>query len=166
MSNVHATMPSPTGDLTLIASGNGLVAILWERSNGRHDALDRGTRDDTHPLLLAAKRQLAEYFAGARTAFDLTLDPAGTPFQREVWRALEAIPFGETRSYADVARAVGRPTAFRAVGAANGQNPLPIVVPCHRVIGAGGALTGFGGGMANKRLLLDLERRDPRLPLA
>jgi methylated-DNA-[protein]-cysteine S-methyltransferase len=106
----------------------------------------------------AVERQLREYFQGKRTAFDLKLHPKGTPFQKTVWKALAAIPYGETRSYGDIARAVGRPAAVRAVGLANGRNPLPIVVPCHRVIGASGMLVGYGGGLAVKQALLDRER--------
>ena len=105
-----------------------------------------------------AERQLREYFQGKRTAFDLPLHPKGTPFQKAVWQALMRIPYGETRSYGDIARAVGRPNAVRAVGLANGRNPLPIVVPCHRVIGAGGKLVGYGGGLPVKQALLDRER--------
>jgi len=104
------------------------------------------------------ERQLREYFEGKRTAFDLPLHPKGTPFQMAVWKALMKIPYGETRSYGDIARAVGRPAAVRAVGLANGRNPLPIVVPCHRVIGASGKLVGYGGGLAVKQALLDRER--------
>jgi len=106
----------------------------------------------------AIERQLREYFQGRRTAFDLRLHPKGTPFQQAVWKALLNIPYGETRTYGDVARAVGRPTAVRAVGLANGRNPLPIVVPCHRVIGADGKLVGYGGGLPVKQALLDRER--------
>ena len=105
-----------------------------------------------------AIRQLRAYFMGRRTTFDLTLHPEGTPFQRDVWKALLTIPYGETRSYGEIARQVGRPTAVRAVGLANGRNPLPIVVPCHRVIGSSGALVGFGGGLPVKQALLDRER--------
>jgi methylated-DNA-[protein]-cysteine S-methyltransferase len=105
-----------------------------------------------------AIRQLREYFMGRRTAFDLKLHPKGTPFQRDVWKALLTIPYGETRSYADIARQIGRPRAVRAVGLANGRNPLPIVVPCHRVIGSSGALVGYGGGLPAKQALLDRER--------
>jgi len=106
----------------------------------------------------AVERQLREYFQGKRTAFDLKLHPKGTPFQKAVWKALAAIPYGETRSYGDIAKAVGRPAAVRAVGLANGRNPLPIVVPCHRVIGASGKLVGYGGGLHVKQALLDRER--------
>ena len=162
MAAAFTTMPSPVGGLTLVAGDTGLRAILWEGDESRVK-LAEPVRDDGHPALVETRRQLGEYFAGARTTFTVPLDPVGTPFQRAVWAALCDIPFGETRSYGEVARAVGRPTAFRAVGAANGRNPISIITPCHRVIGATGALTGFAGGLAAKRLLLDLERR-PRLP--
>ncbi|OWK30187.1 methylated-DNA--[protein]-cysteine S-methyltransferase [Sphingomonas dokdonensis] len=159
MTFATATIPSPTGDLTLIASDAGLVAILWD-DDAAAQVRYAPRRADTHHLVIAATvRQLEEYFAGTRTAFDLPLDPVGTYFQRDVWRALLTIPYGETRSYADIARAIGRPTATRAVGAANGRNPLPIVTPCHRVIGSNGTLTGFAGGLPNKQLLLALEQR-------
>jgi len=108
---------------------------------------------------METERQLAEYFAGKRTQFDLPLDPRGTAFQKAVWRSLRQIPFGETRSYGEIASTIGAPRANRAVGAANGKNPLSIVVPCHRVIGANGALTGFGGGLETKAQLLALESR-------
>lgn len=158
-----ATIPSPTGDLTLIASDAGLVAVLWRDDEKMQARYAPRATDPDHPVIAAAITQLGEYFAGARTAFDLPLDPVGTEFQRAVWAQLLTIPYGETRSYADIARAVGRPTATRAVGAANGQNPLSIVAPCHRVIGSNGALTGFGGGLPNKIRLLDLESRVSRL---
>jgi methylated-DNA-[protein]-cysteine S-methyltransferase len=114
-------------------------------------------RSGEDPVLSEAERQLREYFAGEREVFTVPLRPAGTPFQLSVWRALEEIPYGRTRTYSDIARAIGRPTATRAVGAANGQNPLPIFVPCHRVIGSNGSLTGFGGGLDVKLALLRLE---------
>lgn len=114
----------------------------------------------------ALRRQLEEYFAGRRRRFDLDLAPAGTPFQRRVWEELTRIPYGETRSYAEVARSLGRPTATRAVGAANGANPVPIVIPCHRVVGTDGSLTGFGGGLEAKQTLLALEGGQGTLPLA
>jgi methylated-DNA-[protein]-cysteine S-methyltransferase len=112
----------------------------------------------------AVERQLREYFQGKRTEFDLLLHPKGTPFQKAVWKALLKIPYGQTRSYGDIARAVGRPTAVRAVGLANGRNPLPIVVPCHRVIGASGKLVGYGGGLPVKQALLDREREVSAAP--
>jgi methylated-DNA-[protein]-cysteine S-methyltransferase len=109
--------------------------------------------------LAAAAIQLEQYFAGERTAFELDLEPHGTPFERQVWEAVRAIPYGETASYADIARRIGRPSACRAVGRANGRNPLAVIVPCHRVVGSDGSLTGYAGGLGAKRALLDLERR-------
>jgi len=147
----HAYAPSPIGDLLLMASEEGLVRVEFPPSRPPDDA----RRDDTR--LAAVVGQLAEYFAGTRKQFDVALAPRGTAFQLEVWRTLQRIPYGETRSYADIARSIGRPTATRAVGAANGANPIPIIIPCHRVIGTSGSLTGFGGGIAVKRRLLDLE---------
>jgi methylated-DNA-[protein]-cysteine S-methyltransferase len=157
MTHAFKTMASPVGELTLVASDAGLVAILWENDDPKRVRLGELAEDASHPILIAAERQLADYFAGARQAFDLPLDFRGTDFQKAVWAALLAIPFGETRSYADIARAIGRPTAFRAVGAANGRNPISIVAPCHRVIGTSGALTGFAGGLEAKEHLLGLE---------
>lgn len=151
------TIPSPVGELTLVASDQGLAAILWENDDPDRVRLEPRAEAPDHPVLAEAEKQLGEYFAGERECFDLPLDFHGTDFQKAVWQALLAIPFGETRSYAEIARAVGRPTAFRAVGAANGRNPISIVAPCHRVIGASGALTGFAGGIAAKRHLLALE---------
>lgn len=163
MTYATTIVPSPTGDLTLIASDAGLAAILWDDDARMQARYAPRIENPEHPVIAAAARQLAEYFAGTRTDFDLPLAPAGTDFQRAVWMELLTIPYGETRSYADIAHAIGRPTATRAVGAANGRNPLPIVTPCHRVIGSSGALTGFGGGLPNKILLLDLESRVSRL---
>jgi methylated-DNA-[protein]-cysteine S-methyltransferase len=151
------TIPSPVGALTLVASMSGLTAILWEDDDPKRVRLHSMVENAGHPVLVAAERQLGEYFAGERRAFDLPLDFQGTDFQKSVWTALLTIPFGETRSYAEIARAVGRPTAFRAVGAANGRNPISIVAPCHRVIGANGTLTGFAGGLKAKEYLLGLE---------
>ncbi|MDE6777902.1 MAG: methylated-DNA--[protein]-cysteine S-methyltransferase [Alistipes sp.] len=142
------TIASPVGALTLTEERNRLVRIEFA---------DAGAADRT-PLLESAARQLTEYFAGTRRDFDIPLAPAGTLFQQEVWRALRDIPYGTTRSYKSVAEAVGRPQACRAVGMANNRNPLPIVVPCHRVVGASGALVGYAGGLDVKRALLDLER--------
>ena len=156
------TIPSPVGPLTLVASDAGLTAILWE--NDRPGRVRIGAMADApdHPVLVEAARQIAEYFAGKRTAFELPLHFHGTDFQKLVWTALLAIPFGETRSYGQIARAIGRPTASRAVGAANGRNPISIVAPCHRVIGSNGALTGFAGGLAAKELLLRIEQKRSR----
>lgn len=150
------TIASPVGTLWLYASDVGLAALLWRADSGRHL---RGSdiADDAHPTLLETERQLGEYFAGRRMVFDLILDFHGTEFQRRVWSALLTIPYGETRTYAQVAMEIGQPSAVRAVGAANGRNPISIIAPCHRVIGSSGALTGFGGGLPNKAKLLALE---------
>lgn len=155
------TIDSPVGPLLLAASDDGLHAIEFKKT--AHPV----KRDDTwhegdHPLLQQAHHQLGEYFATTRITFDLPLAPRGTEFQRAVWHALASIPYGETISYAQLAARVDRPTASRAVGAANGRNPLPIVLPCHRVIGANGSLTGFGGGLPTKQFLLQLEGALPR----
>lgn len=156
---VSKTMASPVGTLTMIASEEGLAGILWAREREGRVRLDIAAEDVAHPILVETERQLAEYFAGTRTAFSLPLDMAGTAFQRRVWDALLTIPFGETRSYADIARQIGSPDAVRAVGAANGRNPISIVTPCHRVIGSTGKLTGFAGGLETKAHLLALEGR-------
>ncbi|HJS33907.1 MAG TPA: methylated-DNA--[protein]-cysteine S-methyltransferase [Pseudoxanthomonas sp.] len=148
-------LDSPVGTLTLAATDDGLHAIEFPRN--RHPANRAGWTEGRHPVLELAARQLGEYFAEERRAFDLPLAPRGTDFQRVVWLALAGIAYGETISYAQLAQRVGKPTAMRAVGAANGRNPLPIVLPCHRVIGADGSLTGFGGGLPTKQFLLELE---------
>jgi methylated-DNA-[protein]-cysteine S-methyltransferase len=141
-----------------VASADALVAVLWETEKLRQE-FDAAQLDPSHPILLETERQLGEYFAGARTRFELPLELSGSEFQNKVWRALTEIPFGETRSYFDLANAIGSPKACRAVGAANANNPLPILIPCHRVIGADGTLTGFGGGLEAKAILLALETR-------
>ena len=146
---------TPIGTLRLVGSPAGLLAIQFQ-STLRVTPADAGWRRDAAPLRPVAA-QLAEYFAGRRREFDVELAPLGTPFQRSVWQELRAIPFGTSISYAQLARRIGRPTAFRAVGAANGANPWPIVVPCHRVVGSDRSLTGFGGGLDVKRALLLLE---------
>ena len=140
-------------EFRLTAGERGLRAIDW-----LSEGPGSGREDRRHPVLREAERQLRAYFAGELRQFDLPLEPAGTPFQQRVWTELLRIPYGETRSYMEVARSIGAPAAVRAVGAANGANPLPIVVPCHRVIGAGGKLVGYGGGLPLKRRLLALER--------
>jgi methylated-DNA-[protein]-cysteine S-methyltransferase len=150
-------MESPVGRLKLVASERGLVAILWENDGPRRVVLGDLREDDRQPILVETERQLKEYFAGKRQEFSLPLDMNGTPFQKSVWEALLAIPFGETRSYGQLARQLGRPSAMRAVGAANGRNPLSIVVPCHRVIGSSGKLIGFAGGLETKAQLLKME---------
>lgn len=163
MSLFYTFMDSPVGRLKLVASDKGLAAVLWENDSPRRVPLTDLKEDANHPVLRKAKQQLREYFAGKRRSFSLPLDMQGTPFQKDVWQALLDIPFGETRSYGELARLLGRPSASRAVGAANGRNPLSIVVPCHRVIGTSGKLTGFAGGIETKAHLLDLERGDTAL---
>lgn len=157
MSYVYTRMDSPVGSLTLVAKGARLAAILWEEDRPNRVRLGEMTEDQQHPTLLETQRQLAEYFAGTRKRFDLPLDFEGTDFQKAVWQALLTIPFGETRSYRDIAEQIGNVKAVRAVGAANGRNPISIIAPCHRVIGASGDLTGFAGGLKAKELLLRLE---------
>lgn len=159
MNYVYKLVPSPIGKLKLIGSDRGLAAILWENDNPRRVRVRAEVEDNNHPVLLETQRQLAEYFAGKRESFSLKLDPVGTKFQNDVWQALLAIPFGETRSYGQLAKQLGNPQATRAVGAANGRNPIAIVVPCHRVIGSSGKLTGFAGGLEAKAHLLRLENR-------
>ena len=154
---VYRWMHSPVGRLQLVASDAGLAAILWQNDRPNRVVLDLETEDSSHPVLRETERQLGEYFAGRRNRFDLPLDPVGTAFQRKVWRALLTIPFGETRSYQQIATQVGHPKAVRAVGAANGRNPVSIVAPCHRVVGSTGTLTGFAGGLDAKARLLALE---------
>lgn len=152
---------SPVGTLSLVASGRGLRAILWP-ADGEGDQMDRvrlgrQARRST-PVLDEAEAQLDEYFAGTRLAFELLLDLQGTEFQRQVWMSLPDVGFGKTRTYGEQAKRLHRPTATRAVAAANGRNPLSIVLPCHRIVGADGSLTGFAGGLETKAFLLDHER--------
>jgi methylated-DNA-[protein]-cysteine S-methyltransferase len=154
---VYKIMNSPVGKLKLIASDNGLAAILWEDDNPDRVRVDSDLEDRTHPVLVETERQLTEYFKQKRKSFSLVLDWKGTPFQQKVWQALLEIPFGETKSYGQIAKHIGNPRASRAVGAANGKNPISIVVPCHRVIGASGKLTGFAGGLKVKARLIALE---------
>jgi methylated-DNA-[protein]-cysteine S-methyltransferase len=156
---VYKDVATPVGRLRLVAGDDGVAAILWEKDPPARVPLAMTPARGPHPVLAETERQLAEYFAGARTTFDLPLAPTGTPFQRKVWQALLTIPFGETRSYGEIAAQIGNPTAVRAVGAANGKNPISIVAPCHRVIGASGKLTGFAGGLETKAFLLALENR-------
>ena len=147
------TVASPVGPLTLVASELGLMSIAWWS-----EAENAGD----HPVLGEATRQLGEYFAGTRRAFELSLDLRGTVFQLRAWQGLTRIPYGRTSSYGKQARRLGLPRAARAVGAANARNPLPIVLPCHRLVGAGGGLTGYGGGLPVKRWLLELEAETVR----
>ncbi|KAB0652589.1 methylated-DNA--[protein]-cysteine S-methyltransferase [Acinetobacter bohemicus] len=152
-------MPSPVGILKLVATENALVAVLWENENPKRVRLAELIEQVNHPILLETQKQLREYFAGTRQQFDLPLDFEGTVFQKKVWQALLCIPFGETRSYRDIAEKVGNIKAVRAVGAANGKNPISIIAPCHRVVGVNGKLVGFAGGLNNKEILLGLEKK-------
>ena len=161
----YRTLDSPVGLLTLAGQGDCLTNLVIE--GAAHPPSDRGRWREDAGALPDAVAQLHEYFAGERTGFDVALRPAGTSFQRRVWDALSEIPYGETRSYGEIARQIGQPGAARAVGLANARNPVPIIVPCHRVIGANGALTGYAGGLQAKCALLDLEqarRPEPRRP--
>ena len=152
----YTHMDSPVGPLLLAANDDGLLLI--EFASPRHPVTrGRDWREGCNAVLAQTRAQLGEYFKGDRREFALPLAPRGTPFQRDVWQTLQRIGYGETISYAQLATSIGRPSAMRAVGAANGRNPLPIVVPCHRVIGADGSLTGFGGGLPIKQFLLALE---------
>ncbi|KFX66186.1 methylated-DNA--[protein]-cysteine S-methyltransferase [Paraburkholderia fungorum] len=166
MTYAYKLMHSPVGELKLVANGNRLAAILWENDKPNRVRLPESIEADDRPILLETERQLNEYFAGTRDRFDLEFDFQGTEFQKKVWAALLTIPFGETRSYSDIATQIGNINAVRAVGAANGRNPISIVAPCHRVIGASGDLTGFAGGLANKMFLLSLEAGQTSLEAA
>lgn len=150
-------LESSVGPLLLVANDTGLTGIAFDGQRACPSLGSDARKQASHPVLRQAKAQLQEYFAGARRTFDLPLAPVGTPFQRDVWNALLEIPYGKTQSYGEIARRIGRAKAVRAVGAANGANPLPVVVPCHRVIGADGSLTGYGGELWRKRKLLALE---------
>jgi methylated-DNA-[protein]-cysteine S-methyltransferase len=163
----HAVLAdTPVGPLTLVADGEALVGV-WMEDQRHHPGpgVFGGPAAAGDPLLARAAGQLGEYFAGERTAFDLPLAAVGTPFQCRVWAALAEIPYAETVSYGELAQRLGQPGASRAVGLANGRNPVGIVVPCHRVVGSAGGLTGYGGGLERKQLLLDLERRVAGLQL-
>jgi O-6-methylguanine DNA methyltransferase len=161
---VHTVVDSPCGELTLVARGDALSGLYMTGQRHRPAQETFGPRGDS-PVFAAARAQLDAYFAGELTCFDLPLTMAGTPFQQRVWSALRDIPYGETVSYGELAALLGSPTASRAVGLANGRNPIGVIVPCHRVIGAGGDLTGYGGGLPRKRWLLGLENgvRQPTL---
>jgi len=159
------TVASPVGALTLVADDRGhLVAVLWPDDRAGRVRLPPLHDHPDEPVLAMAAIQLDDFFAGRRQRFDLPLAFHGTPFQRRVWTALQTIPYGQTRSYAAIAAQIDSPAAVRAVGAANGRNPLSIVVPCHRVIGSGGRLTGFAGGLTAKQYLLSFESGMPVLP--
>lgn len=152
--SIHA---SPIGELLLVADDFALIRLHVQQGKYVPAVLPHWRADRCHPILSLAQRELDAYFARRLRTFSVTLDPQGTPFQRRVWSALTGIPYGATRTYAQQAQAIGQPAAVRAVGAANGRNPISVIVPCHRVVGADGALTGYAGGLHAKRLLLDLE---------
>lgn len=159
MTLASATIDTPVGAMTVVASDDGLRAVLWPDDENRVDLPAGVVEDPDHPVVAAASAQLREYFTGERIAFDLPLDLVGTDFQQAVWRSLATIPYGETATYGEQADRLGRPTAARAVGSANGKNPVSIVLPCHRVVGADGSMTGFAGGIDTKRFLIDHEAR-------
>jgi methylated-DNA-[protein]-cysteine S-methyltransferase len=163
MSMSFKLVTSPIGTLKLVASDEGLVAVLWEKDRPRRVNLPDLVENRAHPLLLRTEKELNEYFSRSRKSFTVPLDMRGTYFQRQVWEALLGIPFGETRTYGQLANQLGNPKATRAVGAANGRNPIAIIVPCHRVIGFSGKLTGFAGGLDAKDHLLKLEGREETL---
>jgi methylated-DNA-[protein]-cysteine S-methyltransferase len=167
MTRNYRECSSPLGQLTLVCNAKGLTAVCWPRPPGSVALTTDPARtgDADHPLLLAAERQLGEYFRGVRRVFDVPLEATGTDFQMKVWAALRTIPYGETRSYGWVAQQIGMPSAVRAVGGANNSNPIPILIPCHRVIGSSGDLTGFGGGLRVKAALLSLESPQASLQL-
>ncbi|MDX3849950.1 methylated-DNA--[protein]-cysteine S-methyltransferase [Streptomyces sp. AK02-01A] len=151
----HTIIDSPLGGLTVVAENDALTGLYFERHRGRPAAEALGTRSDER--FEETRRQLGQYFTGERHDFDLPLAPAGDEFQQRVWDLLRQIPYGQTRSYGDLARQLGDPSLAQAVGAANGRNPLCVLIPCHRVIGADGKLVGYAGGLDRKRQLLDLE---------
>jgi methylated-DNA-[protein]-cysteine S-methyltransferase len=155
---VRAVMDTPIGTITIVASDRGVRAILWPDDDADRVRLPTPSSDREHPVIVATITQLGEYFAGEREEFDLPLDPVGTDFQLSAWTALRTIPYGTTVSYGEQAARMGDRRKARAVGAANGRNPISIVVPCHRVVGADGSLTGFAGGIDTKAWLLDHER--------
>lgn len=161
----HTIVRTALGDFTVVADDAALTAVHFPGVEPPADG-SWGERVEpaAHPILAAAATQLTEFLAGTRREFDLPLRPAGTEFQRHAWAALLQIPYGQTRTYREQAEAIGRPSAVRAVGAANGRNPIPVVIPCHRVIGSGGALTGYAGGTDLKSRLLDLESGRATLP--
>lgn len=159
MQLVYRYMDSPVGALKLVAHDQALVAVMWDNEDHKRVRLSELIEDRHHLILHRVKQQLEQYFAGQRQQFDLPLDFQGTAFQQQVWQALLSIPYGETRSYKDIAIQLGNVKAVRAVGAANGKNPISIIAPCHRVIGSSGALVGFAGGLDKKQILLNIEQK-------
>jgi len=157
MAYFYKKIRSPVGELKLVSSDKGLAAILWENDDPNRVKLSPLEENKKHPVLLETELELKDYFAGKLKKFSVKLDFTGTEFQKKVWKALASIPFSETRSYGQIAKQIGHPSASRAVGAANGRNPISIIVPCHRVIGSNGKLTGFAGGLKAKAFLLSIE---------
>ncbi|PIP91741.1 MAG: glycosyltransferase [Bdellovibrionales bacterium CG12_big_fil_rev_8_21_14_0_65_38_15] len=153
------SMKSPVGRLTLIASSKGLCAVLWENEKLNRVNIPLGRKNLNNPFIKMAIEQLTEYFEGKRKNFTVPLDVIGTDFQKNVWKNLQKVPYARTVSYKDIALKLKKPTASRAVGMANGKNPLSIIVPCHRIIASSGKLTGYAGGLNNKKILLDLEAK-------
>ncbi len=168
----HTTLPTPIGPLTLVASARGLRAVLWSPDDASRvrgivvDADPAASEEWSRRILNQAADELTEYFEGTRQTFEVPLDPVGTAFQQQAWAALRTIPYGETVSYGEQAARLGDRRKARAVGAANGRNPISIIVPCHRVVGANGSLTGFAGGLDVKAWLLDHERFTGAAPVA
>ncbi len=160
MAYFYKFIKSPIGQLKLVATNRGLSAVLWENDDPNRVRFTEISPSADHPILCKSQRQLDEYFAGKRKNFELDLDFHGTEFQKKVWQALLTIPFGETRSYGEIARQIGNSKASRPVGGANSKNPIAIIAPCHRVIGASGKLTGFAGGLKIKEFLLKLEQAE------
>lgn len=159
---MYKKIPSPVGELTLIADDKNLLAVLWQHEKKGRVNISLGGEDNAHPVLCEAERQMQEYFIGQRKVFHLPLSFVGTEFQQKVWHILLTIPYGETRTYLEIAKQIGNADAVRAVGHANGKNPISIITPCHRVVGASGKLTGFAGGIENKAYLLQLEQQGSR----
>ncbi len=153
------SIQSPVGRLTLLASSKGLCAVLWEKEKLNRVNIPLGRKNSNNPFIKMASEQLSEYFAGSRMKFSVPLDVVGTDFQKNVWKNLQKVPYAKTVSYKDIAISMKKPTASRAVGMANGKNPLSIIVPCHRVVASSGELTGYAGGLKNKKILLDLESK-------
>jgi len=157
------TLESPIGRLRLCSTDEGLTHVL--HANQQENLPDEWVENPQHPILTRALAELGDYFTGTRTSFTLPLTPTGTDFQKDVWQALQTIPYGQTCSYVDIATQIDRPKAVRAVGTANGSNPISIFIPCHRVIGKNGTLTGYAGGLSQKKILLDLETQNTPLIL-
>ncbi|MGY5253337.1 methylated-DNA--[protein]-cysteine S-methyltransferase [Sphingobacterium spiritivorum] len=155
----YKDMPSILGVIRLVATDAGLAAILWEGEDYTRTKLSAPERNDQNPILLKTEQQLTEYFAKTRTTFDIPLDFSGTEFQKKVWKALLNVPFGKTITYGGLAKILGDIKAVRAVGGALNKNPVAIIVPCHRIVGATGKMVGFAGGIANKTILLNLENK-------